>query len=35
VRGDTPRHVALFGYDTKPGTTSSELLKLVRYGRTE
>jgi hypothetical protein len=35
VRGDTPRHVAWFGYDTKPGTTSSELLKLVRYGRTE
>lgn len=33
VRGSTPRHVALFGYDTKPGTTSSELLKLVRYGR--
>ena len=33
VVGDTPRHVALFGYDTKPGTMSSELLKLVRYGR--
>jgi hypothetical protein len=33
VTGPTPRHVALFGYDTKPGTTSSELLKLVRYGR--
>ena len=32
---DTPRHVALFGYDTKPGTMSSELLKLVRYGRSE
>jgi hypothetical protein len=33
VTGDTPRHVALFGYDTKPGTMSSELLKLIRYGR--
>jgi hypothetical protein len=33
VTGPTPRHVALFGYDTKPGTMSSELLKLVRYGR--
>jgi hypothetical protein len=33
VIGPTPRHVALFGYDTKPGTMSSELLKLVRYGR--
>ena len=35
VAGPTPRHVALFGYDTKPGTMSSELLKLVRYGRAE
>jgi hypothetical protein len=35
VTGATPRHVALFGYDTKPGTMSSELLKLVRYGRAE
>ena len=33
VTGATPRHVALFGYDTAPGTMSSELLKLVRYGR--
>jgi hypothetical protein len=33
VTGGTPRHVALFGYDTKPGTMSSELLKLIRYGR--
>jgi hypothetical protein len=33
VTGSRPRHVALFGYDTKPGTMSSELLKLVRYGR--
>lgn len=35
VAGDTARHVALFGYDTRPGTLSSELLKAVRYGRTE
>jgi hypothetical protein len=35
VVGGTPRHVALFGYDTRPGTMSSELLKLVRYGRSE
>ncbi len=33
VAGATPRLVALFGYDTKPGTMSSELLKAVRYGR--
>jgi hypothetical protein len=33
VTGPTPRHVALFGYDTEPGTMSSELLKLIRYGR--
>jgi hypothetical protein len=33
IRGTTPRLVGLFGYDTKPGTTSSELLKEVRYGR--
>ena len=32
-RGSTPRLVALLGYDTKPGTMSSELLKEVRYGR--
>ena len=34
IRGTTPRLVALLGYDTKPGTMSSELLKAVRYGRT-
>jgi hypothetical protein len=33
IRGDVPRYVALLAYDTKPGTDSSELLKLVRYGR--
>jgi hypothetical protein len=35
VVGSTPRLVALLGYDTKPGTMSSELLRLVRYGRSE
>ena len=35
VVGDTPRHVALFGYDTTPGTMSSDLLKEIRYGRRE
>jgi hypothetical protein len=35
VVGDTARHVALFGYDTRPGTMSSDLLKQIRYGRTE
>ena len=33
ICGPTPRLVALLGYDTKPGTMSSELLKEVRYGR--
>jgi hypothetical protein len=33
IEGSVPRYVALFGFDTKPGTVSSELLKLVRYGR--
>jgi hypothetical protein len=33
VSGVRPRYVALFGYDTKPDTMSSELLRLVRYGR--
>jgi hypothetical protein len=33
IHGSTPRLVGLFGYDTAPGTMSSELLKLVRYGR--
>lgn len=35
IHGSTPRYVALFGYDTKPDTMSSELLKQIRYGRTE
>jgi len=33
IAGPTPRLVALLAYDTKPGTCSSELLRLVRYGR--
>jgi hypothetical protein len=33
IQGAVPRHVALLAYDTKPGTDSTELLKLVRYGR--
>ncbi len=33
IVGDTPRYVVLLAYDTKAGTDSSELLKLVRYGR--
>ncbi len=35
IAGDRPRYVALFGYDTKPDTMSSDLLKQIRYGRTE
>lgn len=35
VEGPVPRFVALFGFDRKPGTDSSDLLKMVRYGRTE
>ena len=33
IGGDRPRYVGLFGYDRKPGTCSSELLRLIRYGR--
>jgi hypothetical protein len=35
IHGPTPRYVGLLGYDTKPDTMSSELLKLIRYGRSE
>jgi hypothetical protein len=35
IRGDRLRHVGLLAYDTKPGTTGSELLRMNRYGRTE
>jgi hypothetical protein len=33
IRGKTTRLVALLAYDTKPGTRSTELLQLARYGR--
>ena len=33
IRGSTPRSVALLAYDTKPGTDSTDELKLSRYGR--
>jgi hypothetical protein len=33
IGGSRPRYVGLFGYDRKPGTCSSELLRLIRYGR--
>lgn len=35
IEGPTPRYVALLAYDTRRGTCSSELLRLVRYGRAE
>lgn len=35
IRGETWRHVGLLAYDTKPGTVSSELLRSIRYGRTD
>jgi hypothetical protein len=34
IKGSTPRLIALLGYDTKPGTKSSEHLHYLRYGRT-
>jgi hypothetical protein len=34
IGGPRPRYVGLFGYDRKPGTCSSELLRAIRYGRT-
>lgn len=33
IGGPRPRHVALLGYDTKPGTRSTEALQRTRYGR--
>ena len=33
IHGNTERLVGLLAYDTKPGTTSTELLRLSRYGR--
>jgi hypothetical protein len=35
VQGDRARHVGLLAYDTKPGTTGSDLLRIDRYGRTD
>jgi hypothetical protein len=35
IAGPVARYVALLAYDTEPGTCSSELLRLVRYGRAE
>jgi hypothetical protein len=33
VRGGVARYVALLSYDTAPGTDSSDVLKMARYGR--
>jgi len=33
IRGTTSRLMGLFGYDSKPGTMSSEYLRKIRYGR--
>jgi hypothetical protein len=33
IGGGTDRLVGLLAYDTKPGTCSTELLRLARYGR--
>jgi hypothetical protein len=33
ITGDIPRYVALLAYDTKPGTDSTDTLKMARYGR--
>lgn len=33
IAGPTDRLVGLLAYDTKPGTCSTELLRLARYGR--
>lgn len=35
IKGKTLRLIALLGYDTKPGTVSSDYLRRIRYGRTE
>lgn len=34
ISGSVSRLVGLFGYDTRPGATGSELLRRARYGRT-
>ena len=33
IIGDVPRYVALLAYDAKPGTDSTDELKMSRYGR--
>lgn len=33
IHGSIPRYVALLAYDTKPGTDSTNELKMSRYGR--
>lgn len=33
IVGEVPRYVALLAYDTRPGTDSTDTLKLARYGR--
>ena len=33
IQGSTLRHMALLGYDVRPGVTSSEHLQYMRYGR--
>jgi hypothetical protein len=33
IAASQPRYVALLAYDTRSDTDSSEVLKLVRYGR--
>jgi hypothetical protein len=35
ISGGTLRHVGLLAYDTSPGSTGSELLRMSRYGRTQ
>ena len=35
VEGDVPRIVALLAYDTRPESDTSDLFKLIRYGRSE
>lgn len=35
IEGNRLRLIALFGFDTKPGTISSAYLRRIRYGRTE
>lgn len=35
IEGDTLRLIAIFGFDTEPGTVSTDYLRRIRYGRTE